>query len=86
MVCQAPELEPRKLITLEEFDLYDRRRFYARCIAERVFPRSKLADANVQRRLSNKGRLRARASLRSEQSCVVPQGIGLEMSPGSERI
>jgi hypothetical protein len=29
-------------MTLEEFDLYDRRRFYAGCIAEvRVFPRSK---------------------------------------------
>ena len=29
-------------MTPEEFDLYDRRRFYARCLAEvRVFPRSK---------------------------------------------
>jgi DNA invertase Pin-like site-specific DNA recombinase len=37
-----PAPEPRRLMTLEEFDLYDRRRFYARCIAEvRVFPRSK---------------------------------------------
>jgi hypothetical protein len=29
-----PEPEPRRLMTWEEFDLYDRRRFYARCIAE----------------------------------------------------
>ena len=37
-----PDPEPRRLMTLEEFDLHDRRRFYARCIAEvRVFPRSK---------------------------------------------